>query len=314
MNAHATHVVLGASGGAGNAIARALHDADIPTRGVNRSGSADLPPAIPVTAADITSDEELADATRGAAVVYLAAQPPYHRWAEEFPPMLDAVIDACTRSGAKLVMVDNLYVYGPVSAPITEATPHRATDRKGIVRRAMFRALMDAHEAGDVRVTIGQASDYFGPRCTNSGIASLALPATDGGSIRWLGSLDTPHSLAYLPDIARAYVALGTSEEADGSAWILPHPAPITGRDFLDLVNTNLEEPRTVARVSKAKLRLAAPFYRAARESLDVAYQWIDPWVTDSTVFESAFGPFTATPIEAAVKDTLDWHLSGHAS
>mgnify|MGYP002662955906 CR=1 FL=1 len=37
------HVVLGSTGGAGNAITRALHGAGLPARTVNRSGRADLP-------------------------------------------------------------------------------------------------------------------------------------------------------------------------------------------------------------------------------------------------------------------------------
>ena len=300
------HVVLGASGGAGNAIARALHDAGIATRAVNRSGDADLPGGIERVAADIGDPRSLDDAIAGASVVYMAAQPPYHRWPQEFPTMLEDVIRACSAAEAKLVMVDNLYAYGPGHDRLTEASPYGATDAKGRTRAAMLDRLLAAHRAGELRVAIGQASDYFGPRSDNSGITALAIaPVAGTGTLRWMGSLDAPHSIGFLPDIARAYVTLGTRDEADGRIWILPHGEAVTGREFLDAVNATPDEPRKTAVVSTTMLRLAAPFHRISRESLGIVYQWTGPWVADDSAFQATFGPFTATPFDIAVKEAV---------
>lgn len=300
------HVVLGASGGAGNAIARALCDAGRSTRAVNRSGVADLTEGIEVLSADITDPDGAAAAVTGASVVYMAAQPAYHRWPQEFPGMLEGVIRACSAASAKLVMVDNLYAYGPGHDRLTEETAHRATDAKGRTRIAMHERLMEAHDAGDVRVAIGQASDYYGARSDNSGVTALAIAPTAGtGTLRWMGSLDVPHSVAYLPDIAKAYVTLGTHDAADGRAWILPHGKPVTGREFLAAVNATLDEPRKTAVVSRSMLRIAAPFHRISRESLGVLYQWTEPWIADDAAFQSTFGPFAATPLGIAVQDSV---------
>ena len=312
------HVVLGSTGGAGNAIARALFDAGLRVRAVNRSGRADLPEGIELMAADITTSNGIARAVEGASVVYMAAQPPYHRWPEEFPPMLEGVIDATAATGAKLVMVDNLYGYGPGAGTITEQTPERAADSKGRIRRQMTDVLLEAHRSGTLRVAIGRASDYFGPRADNSSITALAIePVADGKTIRWTGSLDAAHSVAYLPDIARAYVTLGTSDRADGEIWILPHPAPLTGRAFLDLVNGALPQPVKTGLLSKAMLRLAAPFHKISKEMLGILYQWTEPFVVDDSKFRTAFGSFEETPLEEAVGTTVDWyrsHGSAHAA
>jgi len=311
MTTHETHVVLGASGSAGNAIARALHGHGLPTRAVNRSGVADLPPGIDVMAADITTPGGLEEALDGASVIYMAAQPPYHRWSQEFPDLLDAVMTRAGRMRAKLVMVDNLYMYGPGHDRIREDTEPAATDRKGVVRRQMFDRLMDAHHSGGLRVVIGQASDYFGPRVDNSGITALAVaPATSTGRLRWMGSLDVAHSVAYVPDIARAYVTLGTSDDADGRAWILPHGDAVTGRDFLTAMNAALGEERAFSVVSPTMLRMASPFHSVSRESLGIAYQWTQPWIADDSAFQGMFGPFPTTPLDVAVKDTVDWYRS----
>jgi nucleoside-diphosphate-sugar epimerase len=306
------HVVLGASGGAGNAITRALHEAGHQVRAVNRSGSADVPDGVERLAADVTTREGARRAVDGAAVVYLAAQPAYHRWPEEFPPMLATVIDAVP-DGAKLVMVDNLYGYGPGSSPMSETTPERATDAKGRVRQEMTRTLLDAHRSGRIRVTIGRASDYVGPRADVSAITALAIePVSTGGTLRWTATLDAPHSVAYLPDIARAYVLLGTRDEADGRVWILPHAPAVTGREFLDLVTAALEQPQKTGVLPTWMLRVASPFHRISKETLGILYQWTQPFVVDDSAFRETFGPFTLTPLDEAVRVTVEAYRQAH--
>ena len=303
------HTVLGASGGAGSAIARALVDRGHRVRAVNRSGDADVSPGAERMAADITDPGDAARAVTGSDVVYMAAQPQYHRWAEQFPAMLATVVDAVAGADGKLVMVDNLYMYGPGQTCMSEELDEVGGSKKGDVRAAMARMLRDAHTSGRLRMTIGRASDYFGPGADNSGITALAIaPAAAGRSIRWMGRLDRKHSAAYLPDIAHAFAILGEESKADGETWILPHgPAP-TGAEFLAAVNAALPVPVKTGVVSKAMLRMAAPFHRISRESIETAYQWTDDFVADDSRFQRVFGPFSVTPLDEAVRATIDWY------
>ena len=305
------HVVLGASGGAGNAIVRALSDRDHTVRAVNRTGTAQVPEGVGVLSADITDRRGAATAVMGADVVYMAAQPAYHRWAEEFPAMLATVIDAVAAQDARLVMVDNLYMYAPSSRPLTEASPTDATTKKGKVRIHLGAMLQEAQESRGLAVAIGRASDYFGPGSNMSAITALAIaPGTNGKSIKWMGSLDKRHSVAYLPDIARAYAILGESQEASGDTWILPHgPAP-TGAEFLEAVNHALLDRAKTGTISKGMLRMAAPFNKVSRESLEIAYQWTDDFIVDDSKFQRAFGPFETTPLDEAVRDTVAAYLA----
>ena len=309
-----THVVLGASGAAGSAILTALVAAGLDARGVNRSGpGAAAPAGVDWRTADVTSPEDLSAALDGAEVAYMAAQPPYHRWPQEFPAMMDRVVGAAQASGVRrLVMVDNLYAYGPGSSPMTEQSPQAATDRKGATRAAMADALLAAHASGRIEVVIGRASDYFGPNAENSGITAVAIePVAGRGKLRWMGSLDAPHSCAYLPDIARAFVALGTVEDSAGRIWHLPHAPAVTGGQFLALVNDALPEPRATAVVSTGMLRLAAPFHRISRESLPLAYQWTAPFVVDDSAFRARFPAFVSTSMAEAVARTVAHQRGG---
>ncbi len=307
MTVEETHVVLGAAGAAGTAITEALREAGIRVRGVGRRQPATLPRDVEWVTADIGHRREVRQALTGADVVYLAAQPPYHRWHREFPHMLEVVIDAAAEVEAKLVMVDNLYAYGPGSTPMRETTPERATDRKGRVRRTMAEMLRRAHREGRVRTTIGRAADYFGPRADNSALTVLAVaPAALGKTARWLGDLDVAHSVAYLPDIARAYVRLGTSPMADGHTWILPHTGAVTGRQFLAAVADAAQGTAEPAVLTPTMLRLAAPFHRPSRQTLPLLYQWTQPFVVDDSLFRNTFGPFVNTPLEEAVTAAVE--------
>ena len=301
------HVVLGASGSAGSTILSSLVESGHDARGVNRSGR---PSAAPESAdwrtADLADAASLAGAVEGADVVYMAAQPAYHRWPQEFPALLDGVIAAAAGAGARLVMVDNLYAYGPAATPMKETTPQAASDHKGRVRAAMADTLLAAHGAGRVEVVIGRASDYFGPSAENSGITALAIePVVGSGRLRWMGSLDAAHSCAYVPDIARAFVTLGSDPGATGRIWHLPHEPAVTGREFLALVNAALPESRGVGVVSTTMLRLAAPFHRISRESLSIAHQWTAPFVVDDAQFRARYPDLATTPLPEAVARTV---------
>jgi nucleoside-diphosphate-sugar epimerase len=259
-------------------------------------------------AADVGTAEGARQACEGAAVVYHCAQPPYTKWPALFPPMTHAILDGAAGAGAKLVFADNLYVYGPPDGAMTEETPHRAQGKKGRTRIEMAEAVLGAHADGRLRCTIGRSSDYYGPR----GIASTAgenimKPALRGKRARWLGSLDQPHTLNYLEDMARALVTLGERDEADGQVWHLPAAEPLTGRQFLELVFEAAGYPPKVGIASRPIIRMAGLFNPFLRELNETLHQFERRFVSDASKFQAAFGPFEPTPHREAVRRTVDW-------
>ncbi|QIN77315.1 NAD-dependent epimerase/dehydratase family protein [Rubrobacter marinus] len=301
------HVVLGASGGTGSAIVSELVGRGRRVRAVSRGGGA--PDGAEGFRADVSTPEGARAASAGAAVVYHAAQPAYTRWREEFPPMTDAVIEGAARAGAKLVFADNLYMYGAGSPqPMTEKTPQRASGKKGRVRAIMAEGLLDAHRSGRVRAAIGRSSDYYGPGGTGTIAGETVFAAAlNGKTVRWPASLDVPHQFNYLPDMARALVTLGESEEADGEVWHLPAEAPITGRRFLELVFAEAGRPAKTSVTSTTVLRFLGVFSPFLRELVETAYQFEEPFAADASKYRRVFGPFEATPHEEAVARTVAW-------
>src|ERR1051325_1923597 len=105
------HVILGI-GAIGRAIAEELIRRGEYVRMVNRSGKMDEAPAgVEVVASDLYDQAQVREVTRGAKVVYQSAQPQYHEWQEKFPALQKSILDGLTGSEAKLVIVENLYMY-----------------------------------------------------------------------------------------------------------------------------------------------------------------------------------------------------------
>jgi nucleoside-diphosphate-sugar epimerase len=302
------HVVLGATGGAGGALVGELAGRGHRVRAVSRKPPADLPEGVEQVAADAADPAQTRTACAGATVVYHCVQPPYERWAAEFPPLTQSIADAAAAAGARLVYADNLYAYGPVHGPITEDLPAQPTTNKGRIRAVMADRLLAAHRSGTLQVAIGRSSDYYGPGGANSVVGDILFgAAVKGNRARWLGRIDVPHSLNYLQDVARTLIILGARPEALGEIWHLPAAEPVTGREFVELIAAALGRPVKVTATSRLALRLGGLFDPRARETTEMLYQWERPFVLDASKFQRAFGPLEPTPHPQAVATTVAW-------
>lgn len=301
-------VVLGAGGGIGSAVVAELLERGRTVRAVGRRLRREqVPDGVAVVTADVGEPAGAAEAVRGAAVVYHCAQPAYERWGQDFPPMNKAIVDAVEDVGAKLVFADNLYRYGPVHEPLTEDMPFAATDAKGRVRARLAEELLAAHEAGRLRVTLGCASDYFGARGVDTALGTAFFGRlVEGRPAQWIGRLDQPHTMNYLPDLARGLVTLGEDDRADGRAWHLPADAA-TGEELLDLTGAVLGRRVRAQVASPWLLRLVGVVVPMMRELAGISHQWTGPWVADHAAFDQTFGPLPVTPLSDAVAETVRW-------
>lgn len=306
MGTQALHVVVGATGGAGAAVVRELLARGKRVRAVSRRAST-FPAGVEVVAADIADREQAKRACDGAKVVYNCANAPYTEWTAKFPAIVAGSIAGASAAGAKLVFSDNVYMYGPLDGPIREDTPYRATGKKGKLRIRLAETLMEAHARGEVRVAIGRAADYYGPD-VRVGIVNDAFVrrAMDGKRAIWFGRVDVPHTQTFIDDVSRGLVTLGERDEALGQVWHLPTAAPITVREFIELLFAEAGHRTRIARVPGLALRALAPFVPIVRELTEIAYQYEAPFVVDSTKFERAFG-MRPTPYREALRRTIDW-------
>jgi nucleoside-diphosphate-sugar epimerase len=278
-------------------------------RMVNRSGSASVPEGVEIVGGDATDEAFTREASQGASVVYFALNPPYTQWTELFPPLQAGVIEGAAAAGAKLIAVENLYMYGPTGGrPLTEDLPYAPNTRKGTVRARMSQELMEADTSGRVRVAIGRASDFFGPRVLVSAAGEQVFGrAVQGKSAQLAGDPDQPHTYSYVPDIGRGLVVLGEREEALGRAWHLPSPETVTTRQFVEMIFEEVGKPARVQAAPKIVLRAMGLFNPGIRETIEMLYEFEEPFVVDHSKFKEAFG-VQATPLGEAIQRTVRWY------
>ncbi|MFF2197151.1 NAD-dependent epimerase/dehydratase family protein [Streptomyces sp. NPDC058157] len=302
-----SHVVIG-FGPAGAATARLLAEQGHTVKVVTTSGRSPEP-GIEHVALDAKDSVRLTEAVRGAAAIYGCAAPPYHRWAGEWPALASSLCTAAEETGAVLVMLGNLYGYGPVDGPLTEDLPLAATGTKGRVRAAAWERARDLHQQGRIRAVEVRASDFFGPGVTDGGhLAARVVPALlRGKPVSTLGDPDAPHSWTYLPDVARALAQAAGDERAWGRAWHVPNEPALSVREMVGLLAAEAGTgPVAVRGVPPLALALGGLFNPLLRELKEIRYQFDRPFTVDSTAYETAFAA-RATPLDQQVKATVDW-------
>jgi nucleoside-diphosphate-sugar epimerase len=302
------HVIFGI-GAVGMAVMDELVQRGRRVRMVNRSGRARVPHGVEVVGGDATDEAFTREVSRGASVIYFALNPPYNKWPELFPGLQAGVLEGAASAGAKLIAMENLYMYGPTDGrPITEDLPYAANTRKGRVRARMSEELIEAHKSGRVRVAIGRASDFFGPRALASAAGEQVFGrAVEGKSAQVFGDPDQPHTYTYVPDIGKGLVILGQREEALGRAWHLPSPETLTTRQFVEMIFEEVGRPARVQVAPKIVLRVLGLFNPALRETIEMHYEFDEPFIVDDSDFKRTFGD-QATPLREAIERTVRWY------
>jgi nucleoside-diphosphate-sugar epimerase len=309
MSQDRVHVVFGA-GQVGHALAAHLSGLGLSVRVVSRHRPARLGDEVDWRSADATNPEAATDAARGASVIYQCLSAPYTDWPRSFPPLQRGVLAVAEETGALLVSLENLYGYGPTAgAVMTEELPLAATTVKGRTRVAMTQELLAAAEAGRVRIAIGRASDFFGAGITTGTTLGerVFANAVAGKRADFIGNPDLPHTYSYVPDIAAGLATLGTDERAVGGVWHLPGPETVSTRQLLELVAGEVGHPVGVRSVPKLALRALGLFNPLMRELPEMSYQFDEPFVLDTTKYESTFGP-AGTPLATAIGTTVAWY------
>ena len=304
-------IVFG-TGPIGRAVMNELVKRGESVRMVNRSGKMDeVPAGVEVVAADLFDQAKVKEVTRGAKVVYQASQPNYNEWVTKFPALQKSIMDGLTNSDAKLVVVENLYMYGESDGkPLTEDTPHNAHTKKGKVRSEMSKAAFEAHHTGKLKVTAARGSDFFGPW----GLPTAAMgertfyPMLNGKAAGLVGDMDAPHTHTFINDFGKALVVLGERPEADGQAWHVPNDNPrVSQREMAKMIAEEMGIPLKASAMGKTMMTIGGLFIPEAKEMVEMMYEFEKPFIVDSSKFETTFG-MKATPMREAIKETVAWY------
>lgn len=312
-----TNALIFGAGQVGLTLMEQLVAADVQVTLVNRSGRVQepLPDGVRVVAGDLTDAATVARLAANAEVIFATAQPAYTNWPKGWPPLLQGIVDGVSQTNARLVFVDNLYMYGATHGqPYREDLPYAATGHKGKARALVATTLLDAHKAGRLQVTIGRAADFFGPRGTDTAVFGerFFAAAFSRKPVDVFGDPNLPHTYTYLPDFARGLITLSQHDAAYGRAWHTPNHQTVSTAEMIRLFAAELETPIKTRTVSPLMLALLGMFVPIVREMQEMHYTFEEAYTVDDSQFRAAFGA-TTTPLAAAVRATVTWFRQHHA-
>jgi len=307
-----TALILGANGRFGLAAAQAFDAAGWRVLAqVRREAAAGMPPNAEVLGWSLDRPDELARAAAGATVLVHALNPPYTRWDKDVLPMARAAMDLAQRVGARFILPGNVYNFGAGMPPVLrEDTPQRPTTNKGRIRVELERELQ-ARCARGLAAIVLRAGDFFGGG-SGSWFDLVIAKSIGAGKVVYPGPLEVMHAWAYLPDLARACVAVAAERGLPAFTPLHFPGIALTGRQMVDAIEAAATtmglRPRAGYRQGTmpwALIRTGGLFVPMWREIAEMSYLWEVPHALDGSNLRNAVGDLPSTPLDEAVRAAL---------
>lgn len=305
-----TVLVLGAHGRFGAAAARSFAAAGWRVLAQVRRDPGALPAGVTPVGTPLTDPAALAAAAAGAGAVVHAVNPPYTAWRTDLLPMARQGMAVAERLGALFMLPGNVYNFGEgMPALLRTDTPERPSTVKGRLR-CDLEAEMAAR--ANLRSVVIRAGDFFGSG-RGSWFDQVVVRSIASGRLTYGGPLDRPHAWAYVPDLARAFVAAAEHDDGE-TAHRRVHFAghTLTGAELLDALQSaaeslGLQPARGWKRgtLPWGLIRAGGLVVPAWREIAEMAYLFRVPHALDGQALHDWVGPLPATPLADALRASL---------
>jgi nucleoside-diphosphate-sugar epimerase len=304
-----TQTILGAGGTIGKELATILPTYTDTVRLVSRHPEK-VNATDEIMAADLNDSSQVDQAVAESEVVYLAAGLPYrfNIWREQWPRMMENIILACKKHGARLIFFDNIYIYGKVNGPITESAPYHPVSKKGEVRLQLAQMLTHAWEQGEITGAIVRSADFYGPGVTNSPFNMLVIDKLKGkNKAQWLCNDRVRYSMTFTPDAAKGTALIGNTPDAMNQVWHLPTSSEkVTARDLITLCAEIAGGSSAHTVLKKWMLLLTGLFDKTVGEMGEMLYQYENDYIFDSSKFEKRFGVKAVNYREGIIRSLQD--------
>ena len=280
-----TVLVLGQSGRFGRHATQAFSQAGWTVRGFDRKR------------------DNLMQAAHGVDVIVNAWNPPYPQWADQVPKLHAQVRRAAKAVDATVIIPGNVYVFGPdVPHPWSEASPHRASNALGRIRIQME----EAYAAEGVKTIILRAGDFLDTTASGNWFDAIMIKSLAKGRFVYPGDPEIPHAWAFLPDLARAAVALAQRRASLPDFADIPFAGfTMSGREMAERIDALTSQPVALSSMNWLPLQLAKPFWPMGRCLLEMRYLWNTPHSLDGRLFADLVPEFQVTPIDQALAAAL---------
>jgi nucleoside-diphosphate-sugar epimerase len=254
--------------------------------------------------ADLLDGSQVDRAVAGSEVVYVTVGFPYSTkvWQQSWPPLINNVVAACQKHGAKLVFFDNVYMYDRSAiGHMTEESPINPPSEKGKVRAQIADTILSEVEKGTLTALVARSADFYGPGGTNSVLQAMVTDnLKKGKKSNWPADADKIHNFTYTPDAAKATALLGNTPDAYNQVWHLPTDStPLTGRQWAALFTEAMSGKAGVQVMPAWLVGALSIFIPFMGEFKPMLYQYDQNYFFDSSKFSQRFDFATTTPQQA---------------
>ncbi|WP_371376775.1 NAD-dependent epimerase/dehydratase family protein [Thalassotalea aquiviva] len=259
--------------------------------------------------ANLLDAAETQNAVAGSNIVYFCAGLPLNteKWVNQWPVMMQNVINACAHHNAKLVYFDNTYMYPQTSELMTEECRFEPYGQKGKAKAQTATLLLDAIKAKKVQAMICRAPEFYGPNKTQSITnATILYKLLKDKPAKVFVSDSTLRTLIYTPDASKAMALLGNTTDAYNQTWHLPcDDNRLTYKQLIDLASEILQRPCEYKVVKAWQLKLLSIFRKPLREILELLprYEVDNRFVSDK--FKQRFPDFKVTTYRQGLESIL---------
>ncbi len=277
-------------------------------RVAQRSHPRGLPLEAEFVPTDVLNSESVLKACMGSEAVICCLGFPYNSriWQKTWPKAMANLLSACEKAKARFIFADNLYMYGPQTAPLAEDMPLTEFGRKPKLRADITRLWQAAHREGRVKAVAVRASDFYGPDVPTSVISAYGVKNLLAGKSAVMPyPVIFPHDLTYVPDFARALVTfLDAPDEDYGQAWHVPNAPTQTYRALIEEAAALIGVKPKMRAIPLILLELAGLFSRQTYELIEMRFQSDRPYLVNAQKFSKRFWA-DATSFEEGLSATI---------
>ncbi|MFS0722394.1 NAD-dependent epimerase/dehydratase family protein [Paenibacillus sp. 1P07SE] len=306
-------MVLGATGATGQVIIAELLAREVQVIAFARTETKlkalmkkhDYHPRLSYKTGDIFDDQAIVDAAEDAEVIFLCSAVAYQDMAEKLLLFGESAMKAADHLGAKIVVVDGIYVYGYQVAKGNEDHPKQPHTKKGKLRVA-YENLILSDRWKNAKALIVRLPDYYGATSQDS----YLQPTLEGMAHKkvsiFIGNLKTPREYVYLPDAGKMIVNIAEKDDSYGENWNIPGKGVISGKEIIRIAREVTGNQKRVIPLTKSTIRFMGLFNSFMKEVVEVMYLTKEGFILSGEKYENRIGPIPATPYRQGLEETLN--------
>lgn len=297
--------ILGANGQIAEELTKALYinytkDLRLVSRNPKKVHDSDQ-----LFAANLLDSKVTENAVKGSIIAYLTVGLPMDSqlWENQFPVMMQNVINACKKHNTKLVFFDNTYMYDKTDVPQTEESPFVPEGKKSVVRAKIATMLLNEMHNKTIEAVVCRAPEFYGPNKTQSITNTLIFDNIQKNKQPKVPLKDsTKRTLIWTPDASRAMALIGNTPDTYHQTWHLPcNNQRLTYKELINLTSKIYNKTFNYKVLKMWQFKIGSLFNKNIKELQELLPRYEVDNIFVSDKFKTRFPDFKITTFQEGI-------------